>query len=168
MHFCFANHASMYMEMHAIHAYLSGQHAQDILSKLLHKQGWAVHVSMNLGVHVTPQDTQAQHIAVLSPLINQVQTNFHLNLHSVFETDEGSQQTMAWIFAYAKALSIQRQPAIQHVENCTLMMRVHHAKALAHTWQAGMTCTVSCPYCHALTFSAECLLFVPVVVCQLP
>ncbi len=55
-----------------------------------------------------------------------------LNLHSVFETDEGSQQTMAWIFAYAKALSIQRQPAIQHVENCTLMMRVHQRPQHTH------------------------------------
>ncbi len=57
---------------------------------------------MNLGVHVTPQDTQAQCILACSPFFNQVQLNFHLNLHSVFETDQGSQQTMAGVFAYTQ------------------------------------------------------------------
>lgn len=39
MHFCSADHASLLMGLHAINANLSGQCTQDIMSKLLHKQG---------------------------------------------------------------------------------------------------------------------------------
>ncbi len=49
-----------------------------------------------------PQDAQTACILILSPSLNQVQTDFHLNLHSVFETDQGSQQTMAGVFAYTQ------------------------------------------------------------------
>ena len=71
--------------------------------KLLHRQRWAVHVSMHLRVHVTPQGTWNQCILVVSPFIYQVQTDFHLKLYSVFDhTDQGSLQTWAWVFANTK------------------------------------------------------------------
>ena len=88
------------MGMHAMHAW---QSAQDMLSKLLHRQRWAVHVSISLGVHVTAQDTQTARTLALSPSLYQVQTDFHLNPHSVFDhTDQGSLQTGAWVLTFAK------------------------------------------------------------------